>query len=576
MTDSIESTKTPSFHGMKDRVLTLESMSDLGIAPMDLSDGEILIGRDPALNLFIDSTRLSKRHARIYPDRGGHFIEDLGSTNGTYLNGKKISNAVPLAVGDTLQFSQDPVFRFLVINRGDHHSGYSVDTERTAVLTLVENKHDTVSEYEISSGEAAFIGRSKRVQVSIQDENLAAVHCRIQDIENQWYLDPMDPSKGVSVNSRAIAGRTPLNPGDVITAGSSTMQFSIRQSEVLHPAPSKDRFFSMEKDFNQEEDGWAANALRLNQNPNARQIEEAFQQIAGECREQITKSGSPKIREWYSKRLQFLESAKTLLLKELQGSQTLLMDGIQMGGAGMGSEMGSASGGFTSGGFASGASASGAAASGAAASGAGAGAGANSSPMSGSSGKAGNSGRSGTSDTGAASDSAGSFSTSDPSYQASGNQGSEARIKRFGLWTTVFPYIFLVLAVSFLLWEIFWAPAQKKKEIAIIVEGKISQALAARSGQEDWAANLEKMANSELLEYPDLREKLLDKAYELRKEAQRRSMAAEVDKTIGKAILVAKERGGPQAAALLRELLPKVKEFPDLEKRVSEMIMTIE
>ena len=67
-------------------------------------DGELVIGRatSAALALPGDSF-VSSRHARVFRRDGGVWVEDLGSTNGTYVNGGRISAATPLRTGDRLQ-----------------------------------------------------------------------------------------------------------------------------------------------------------------------------------------------------------------------------------------------------------------------------------------------------------------------------------------------------------------------------------------------------------------------------------------------------------------------------------------
>ena len=55
------------------------------------ADFECMIGRDPTCGIVLDDTKCSKRHARIFTERGLLILEDLQSTNGTYVNGVKIT-----------------------------------------------------------------------------------------------------------------------------------------------------------------------------------------------------------------------------------------------------------------------------------------------------------------------------------------------------------------------------------------------------------------------------------------------------------------------------------------------------
>jgi len=67
-----------------------------------LNPGENVIGRDPASRVFLDSLRVSRRHARIVVREASADIEDLGSRNGTSLNGTRITAPIALNDGDRI------------------------------------------------------------------------------------------------------------------------------------------------------------------------------------------------------------------------------------------------------------------------------------------------------------------------------------------------------------------------------------------------------------------------------------------------------------------------------------------
>ncbi len=67
---------------------------------LPLADGEHIAGRDVECSLVIDATTVSRRHARITVVAGTATIEDLGSTNGTHVNGTRISVPTRLALGN--------------------------------------------------------------------------------------------------------------------------------------------------------------------------------------------------------------------------------------------------------------------------------------------------------------------------------------------------------------------------------------------------------------------------------------------------------------------------------------------
>jgi pSer/pThr/pTyr-binding forkhead associated (FHA) protein len=65
-------------------------------------DRTVRIGRDPSLEFVIADDFVSTQHARIVPEPGGPVLEDLGSTNGTVLNGARVARPKRLQAGDDI------------------------------------------------------------------------------------------------------------------------------------------------------------------------------------------------------------------------------------------------------------------------------------------------------------------------------------------------------------------------------------------------------------------------------------------------------------------------------------------
>lgn len=85
----------------------------------DLKEGSIIpirsdlsIGRKDSNSIILSDQHVSGNHAKIVVRNNGLFLEDLNSTNGTYLNGKKISSRVKLNNKDEIQIGT-AVFKIL-------------------------------------------------------------------------------------------------------------------------------------------------------------------------------------------------------------------------------------------------------------------------------------------------------------------------------------------------------------------------------------------------------------------------------------------------------------------------------
>ena len=68
--------------------------------------GETTIGRAPGCAVAIDDAHISKVHARVYPHEGSWLLEDLGSTNGTELDGETVSGPTPLSAGARISIGE--------------------------------------------------------------------------------------------------------------------------------------------------------------------------------------------------------------------------------------------------------------------------------------------------------------------------------------------------------------------------------------------------------------------------------------------------------------------------------------
>lgn len=72
----------------------------------DFKQASIIVGRDDGADVLIDNPSVSRRHAEIRLDDSGWVVEDLGSSNGTYFQGQKITGAQSIGLGDEIGFGK--------------------------------------------------------------------------------------------------------------------------------------------------------------------------------------------------------------------------------------------------------------------------------------------------------------------------------------------------------------------------------------------------------------------------------------------------------------------------------------
>jgi pSer/pThr/pTyr-binding forkhead associated (FHA) protein len=96
---------------VRQSVLIVEGGGGLRAGAAFQLDGDVTIGRSPQTEIQIDDPFASGRHARIYERGGLFYVEDMGSTNGTYLNGQKLGAHELLRAEDRIRIG-DTEFRY--------------------------------------------------------------------------------------------------------------------------------------------------------------------------------------------------------------------------------------------------------------------------------------------------------------------------------------------------------------------------------------------------------------------------------------------------------------------------------
>lgn len=74
-----------------------------------LADGEYVIGRRSDCQIFVPDMRVSRQHARLWKDEDGWTLEDLGSNNGTYVNGVRVSQATSVHHEDEITIANNRI-----------------------------------------------------------------------------------------------------------------------------------------------------------------------------------------------------------------------------------------------------------------------------------------------------------------------------------------------------------------------------------------------------------------------------------------------------------------------------------
>ena len=81
-------------------------------ATYSLEGDQIVIGRDSSNGVVINDAEISRKHARLTFQGGKYVLEDLGSTNGSFVNGQRLAGPVVLKSGDVVSFGEQIVLMY--------------------------------------------------------------------------------------------------------------------------------------------------------------------------------------------------------------------------------------------------------------------------------------------------------------------------------------------------------------------------------------------------------------------------------------------------------------------------------
>lgn len=73
---------------------------------LPLGPSAVVVGRAPTATLVLDDDYSSGRHARFFPQDGAWWVEDLGSTNGTFIGDRRVAQPVRLDAGTPVRVGQ--------------------------------------------------------------------------------------------------------------------------------------------------------------------------------------------------------------------------------------------------------------------------------------------------------------------------------------------------------------------------------------------------------------------------------------------------------------------------------------
>jgi len=206
--------------------------------------GTVKIGRGKTADVDLDNTAVSRRHAAIGMRDGRYFVKDLESTNGTRVNGEKITGTVPLTPSDHVEIA-----KFLVVpatSAGNTYPPYAMvreadfdpasspempaDFEGTIFVAprqlVVVQGEASPERFSLKDQTKVTIGKDETCHIRVYGHRIGKIQCYVITKGTKHYAAHQSGWKRTTINGKKIVEAQLLRKGDIIGIGKSKIQYT--------------------------------------------------------------------------------------------------------------------------------------------------------------------------------------------------------------------------------------------------------------------------------------------------------------------------------------------------------------
>jgi pSer/pThr/pTyr-binding forkhead associated (FHA) protein len=184
----------------------------------------VTIGRGHRNDIIIQDNEVSREHCRLVQVLDDYEIQDLHSTNGTFVNGQEVdengwllSGRLILELGDSITFEYIPT---------DIATGTGIpvpdaldpSTGKTLYLIIQQDEREQPEIYVLDRGKVA-IGRETDNDIVLHEPEVSRHHIKMVLTKNGYMIEDLNTMNGTFVNNRRLSRQRRLDPNDVIRIG---------------------------------------------------------------------------------------------------------------------------------------------------------------------------------------------------------------------------------------------------------------------------------------------------------------------------------------------------------------------
>lgn len=190
----------------------------------------VIIGRDGRSDIVIRHAEISSAHLKLSFDGRSLYTEDLGSTNGSYVNGARIHGRTALHDGDTLHLTADPAAASFRVGAAAAAAPRTrIQHAATAVLRPLNGG---LPEIRIGSGSSVRIGRAEGNDIRLSHPQVSGEHCRLElQSDGSLYLHDNGSTNGTFVGdlNQRVHGSIRLHNGQTVYFANAETAYRVEQ-----------------------------------------------------------------------------------------------------------------------------------------------------------------------------------------------------------------------------------------------------------------------------------------------------------------------------------------------------------
>jgi pSer/pThr/pTyr-binding forkhead associated (FHA) protein len=199
----------------------------------DVRGREAILGREPGITVSLPTEGVSRQHARVVFDGKSYWLEDLKSTNGTFLNGAPVGKE-KLYHLDVVSLGKQVDLIFVL--RAD---APDLSKKMGIVRATLLPEAPEALPYEVGMGEAT-LGRSSTCNLVAESGAVSKVHARLVRSADQLLLEDLGSSNGTFVNDQPTMAAA-LRDGDVIALGGvARYRVTIEMGEITSTSGARE------------------------------------------------------------------------------------------------------------------------------------------------------------------------------------------------------------------------------------------------------------------------------------------------------------------------------------------------